>query len=1372
MPQEIPLHLSQVLEEEYENLHDELFNETIRFGGREARVEEDWLFHWGHVNARKLLQRLETAQNSWERGNKKRQSPLPKPKPGDASLDDENDLATFLVFRFPQLLDELRAAKENPADLAHVKTLNEILRDRDGKVFRRERFERIKFRDTKELLEQGWCERMEADRRRGQQDDERGDYMLFKRLLMEGVFSSEVARVFDIRLARIYRRIHALTEKRTAVCLSGGGIRSGSFALGVLQSLARHRLLERFDYLSTVSGGGFIGGWLTAWIHRHPRGLEGVLRELRGERITSRLQPEPFPLRRLREYSSFLTPRTGILSADTWTFVSIYFRNLLLNWTVIIPLLVAVLMLPRVANAIVLAGPGWGVATFFLVLGAVAVFLAERKTLQVEWKREKKWRTLFLCLVVFLLLAALGLAPFLFDWGAARGFLFVGTLLGGHVIAFMRLNRPSASGVLRPGSFWAKRRDQGSFISYCLIPLALAASLLTTFWAWYRLGNAQFPPWLFDFLPASEFWKFVIFGAVVGFLGWLLFIVFAVSSWRGRKSEEAQSKSSRILRGWWSELFVTLLVGILSSMLLYLFATRISTFSLANEQSPFASYSEWHAEWYTTLAAPAFLLAYFLGTTLFVGFTSRREEARPEERPSDDGDVPHHRQDDDAQPESSVPKLERPYIEDEDREWLARFSGWLVIAMAAWVFFSALVIFGPLVVLGIEEWVAGIGGLAGLVAVLAGGSARTPAQQGQEAKQGWKGFLARNMLLVAAFVFLVVLVVLLSFVTSIIIRWLATKSFVQSFLPGDYRDLIYTPARGAEMIFRALHYPPYRYLVLLMLALGVVGLFMSWVINLNKFSLHAGYRDRLIRAFLGASRLPGERRPNLFTGFDPRDNLSMHELRPGLLSEADFRGTRALESFVNRLKKVTNLKNAPTNADEYLRQRINDGQSADYFSKGAAEASSASFKTVLFADLNRILQTERLDEVRSGEGEESKLLFPVPTSGKAKATHEQLLLSARGDYRVLLNRLLLEETYTEELKPSSYPPPPYRLLHVVNMTLNLVGGDRLAWQQRKAESFTASPLHAGSLFVGYRPARDYGGRHGISLGTSLAVSGAAASSNMGYFSASPVVTFVMTIFNVRLGWWLGNPGVPGNDTYYRSSPRLSLRPVVEEAFGLTDDRNPYVLLSDGGHFDNLGLYEMVLRRSRYIVVVDGSGDPETNYNDLGNAVRKIRIDLGIDIDFKSEFRIYARPKSEDLTTEEHKTGGYCAIADIRYDYVDRELAGVDAEGRPDSLVGKLVYIKPAFYGREPRDIYTYAMTYADFPHESTADQFFDEPQFESHRMLGYYILEGLYHQTPADQAGDDDSPEYRDASASAAFDDGNVENFVRKLDENSSQNGD
>jgi hypothetical protein len=341
-----------------------------------------------------------------------------------------------------------------------------------------------------------------------------------------------------------------------------------------------------------------------------------------------------------------------------------------------------------------------------------------------------------------------------------------------------------------------------------------------------------------------------------------------------------------------------------------------------------------------------------------------------------------------------------------------------------------------------------------------------------------------------------------------------------------------------------------------MLLFGIV---IGFFINANKFSLHATYRNRLIRAYLAASRTI--RRPNLFTGFDPDDNIKLGDL-------------------------------------------------------------------------------------------------------------------------------------------SSDKP-----IHVLNGALNVVRGEQLAWQERKAESFTMSRLHCGSFKLGYRPSPQYG--EAITLGTAMAISGAAANPNMGYHS-SPVLGLLMTLFNVRLGWWLGNPGSPGAKTWRRKGPRYSVGPLFSEAIGNTTDHYKYVNLSDGGHFENLGIYEMVLRRCHFIVVSDGGEDPECAYADLGEAVRKIRIDFGIPIEF-GRMTIYPRSAIDTLKTPGHN----CAVGRIRYSVVD----GADA---PDGII---VYIKPACYGDEPRDIYEYFKTNLTFPHERTSDQFFSESQFESYRMLGAYTME-------------------------------------------------
>jgi hypothetical protein len=176
-------------------------------------------------------------------------------------------------------------------------------------------------------------------------------------------------------------------------------------------------------------------------------------------------------------------------------------------------------------------------------------------------------------------------------------------------------------------------------------------------------------------------------------------------------------------------------------------------------------------------------------------------------------------------------------------------------------------------------------------------------------------------------------------------------------------------------------------------------------------------------------------------------------------------------------------------------------------------------------------------------------------------------------------------------------------------------------------------------------------------------------------------------------------------------------------FGLTTNTSDFVFLSDGGHFENLGLYEMVLRRCRFILVSDGGCDPTASFEDLGNALRKIRIDQGVSIEFPTKKQIFSRDSTSDTP------GTYWAVGKIRYSQVDRPVG----DGAPDDdYDGVLLYVKPAIYGREPADVDNCARMSPTFPHESTANQFFTESQFESYRALGSYIVDEMCKGLPRD----------------------------------------
>jgi hypothetical protein len=465
---------------------------------------------------------------------------------------------------------------------------------------------------------------------------------------------------------------------------------------------------------------------------------------------------------------------------------------------------------------------------------------------------------------------------------------------------------------------------------------------------------------------------------------------------------------------------------------------------------------------------------------------------------------------------------------DMDREWLARAAGWLGAWAGTWLLIATVALVGPAALShGWAYAIGAVGGVSGLVALVLGGGAWTAAN---DAAKVARRLSLTQIASIAGVLFALALAVLISTLD------IAVGSLVAGQVPG------WLPKPALE-------------------AIGVVVLIgfsalASRPINVNRFSLHAVYRNRLVRAFLGSARRadPPVRKPDPFTNFDPADNPCLAKMPKG------------------------------------------------------------------------------------------------------------------------------------------------RLLHVVNVTLNVVSTDNLAWQERKAESFTLTPLHAGNPLVGYQPTREFGSDDGgITLGTAMAISGAAVSPNMGY-SSSPLLGFLLMLFNVRLGWWLGNPSGPD---YRYEGPRFGLLTMLQELANLTTATGRWIYLSDGGHFDNLGIYEMVRRRCRFIVVSDAGCDPDAALADLGNAVRKAYIDFGVRIRFDSlDVAACARPPHD---------GAFAWIGKVWYP--------------GSSEHGWVLYLRPTYRGTETPDIRSYAEANPTFPDESTSEQWFGESQFEAYRALGAHEME-------------------------------------------------
>ena len=261
----------------------------------------------------------------------------------------------------------------------------------------------------------------------------------------------------------------------------------------------------------------------------------------------------------------------------------------------------------------------------------------------------------------------------------------------------------------------------------------------------------------------------------------------------------------------------------------------------------------------------------------------------------------------------------------------------------------------------------------------------------------------------------------------------------------------------------------------------------------------------------------------------------------------------------------------------------------------------------------------------------------------------------------------------------------------------------------------------------------------LSLGRWVAISGAAFSTGLG-FRTSLGLSLLAGLANVRLGYWWDS-GVPTRRrplkmTISRTvADRLSrvlvgLFPVhtylyyeLTAHFPGSSRRHWY--LSDGGHFENMGAYELIRRRLPLIIVLDAEGDEDYTFEGLANLTRKARLDFGVEIEFLDTVddtlpAAFGPLESlRPVATREldpRRATSHAAVARVRYP-------------DPDGFEGRLVYIKPGITGDEPIDLREYARHHPTFPQQTTADQFFDEAQWESYRKLGEHIGLQVFERT-------------------------------------------
>jgi hypothetical protein len=891
-------------------------------------------------------------------------------------------------------------------------------------------------------------------------------------------------------------------QQLAGMAISGGGIRSATFSLGVLQALAELHMLRKFDYLSTVSGGGYIGAWFSKWLKNLGGDIKYLEDKLTPGTHREAVKREPEQIKFLRQYSNYLTPKRGVFSADTWALLATYVRNTMLNLTILVALLAAALVVPRLLA---------------LLVDTASLNPSSRLAAVYRGRELSAFAVAAVCAAlwsVFWIAASISSLP---DPGKARRLWAQSQAsIIGFIVAPLMLAAFCGSSAL-----WEHRADIGAAWSAMLQSPAIDNPIVV--WL-YAPGLAYFVFW-------AAGW------------GW--------AQHHNRVTNEINNKPPPPFS--WKETWIEG-AGHLACAVAALAVGSLLVIMTTNAlNARYGALGLLAAMPVVAFGMPVLLSLFGITMVLSVGLVGR-------------------------------------LYTDRSREWWARQGGWTAIFVIAWLALATISLYAPLAVDKLGPWVRAMLGSAWFATTVAGlwaGKSRATGTPDAKTKLEWLARLAPPVFSIGA----------VGLVATLVLYLLP--------LPAALR--------GAGSV--ALHdrvayaFDPHAYsagtLLLVMVACLAAGLALAWRVDINKFSLHMMYRNRLVRAYLGANNRQRQAHP--FTGFDPADDIHLDEL--------------------------------------------------------------------------------------------------LATGGKLQR--------------------------------------PY---HILNTALNLVHGNELAWQTRKAANFTFAPAFCGfelpataapgvptlaqqALRGGFRATAAYrpdtpppdDEERGVNLGMAMAVSGAAASPSMGYHS-SPSLAFLMTLFNVRLGRWFVNPTRPvppqvGNAVLPpappRTSPKLGILHLIRELFGLTDADSKYVYLSDGGHFENLGVYELVRRRCRLIVAIDASADRQFDFGDLGNVVRKCGTDLNIEIEIKVG--------QIELQKQSEFSQAHCVTGKIRYDKVD--------QGAP---AGTLLYIKPSLLGTEFADILNYRKTNKAFPNQSTADQWFDETQFEAYRSLGYHIGKDALEQAVGD----------------------------------------
>lgn len=1165
-------------------------------------------------------------------------------------------------------------------------------------------------------------------------------------------------------------------ENLIGLALSGGGIRSATFSLGFLQGLKRHNLLGIFDYISTVSGGGYVGGWWSAWLSRDDNRGRGIFprdEKIEAKRVSDYLKSKDKlaegslnavkdPIHHLRLFGNYITPRKGLLSADTWQAITMMLRNVFLTWVVLLPILFAFVLL--------------GQFYFILQRNSVDEFLTpfQQKIIEADAKTENKRARLAenyeknraeeiqkrRVLLAEITQEEESKKKTVTDLKSLNEITQEAenrrAVIGQESkirLAEIEKARDKKASVLGENSKklreeYAKALQNRHFLSaFLLLPIVAWLLVTTVFWMRVHVNSHPIIK-LANTIPGIVFWALVV----------CIICLFSSMNYDNFQSPFAlmwQGLQNMAL-GW---IALIVLIWILSSGFLWWRSLPY------REDEKFSKFKKEYTRGYMMTGMLIFLMVGAVIACIFwLGLSVERKAIEPKyfwimsfimfvsvaiwlySLPKNESDW-----------ESRKRIRGNQIMRVQATLLTCLVAVFMVLALSGYGYEIAnFLLRDPKSQKSFTDYIAKAGGWAAIIASIAGSlfTAIKASPTGGEDKAEINGSSGKTKLIFATTPLLVLVSLAVAF--AWLARWMlihfhnSPEEFIVKINKAIlisvclYLFLAIYETKTWEQVLSIL----WRCFLLLAIAFG----FYYWITGGHIRDVSPTISSQangwlwycFLFAFCGAT-----------CGILIAQRLSK-DYKKRLAAALGFSLLYALFFFVIAFKEIfhgstffsflANEKTVPVSLQQ------SGGILAGIICCGVVmvfeiwKGDKKTKRTVRLALFTYLVLTSFLFFTFFVNYEEHKsvtmgyltlglLFLAVSWSVAIGWMTDPNLLSLHTFYKARVvraylgasnpNRKLQEISETaggddillKDLQNCQKGAP----YHLINSTLNLVGGHDLATAQRSSDYFVFTKLYSGSARTGYRknlPEQYMQGE--MSLGTAVAISGAAVSPNMGAKTQTAAVAMLLTLLNVRLGYWASTP----NRNLWRSA-QACLWPfyMLKEFSSQTNDLSGYCYLTDGGHFDNTGLYSLVERGCRFIFLSDNGADAKPCFEDLGDAIRRCRIDFQAEINLDvTQFFKEKEASSGDLLAKTHYVVGTIEYAPEHLKQIGWKAEDIKCDEKRQGII---IWIKPALVKGDSPDLRQYARQNKNFPQQSTADLWYNEAQFESYRQIGEFSASKL-----------------------------------------------